>query len=175
MFKKILIANRGEIAVRVIRTCRDMGIATVALVSQNDRNALHVRLADECYPITSEKRFGDGDEVLAIAKACGADAIHPCYGFLAEQPEFAEAWNKRATVLYLMGDYQRSVADVEQTLALEPRHFGALAGLGLINLALDREVAALRAFEAALNIHPQQPGLRAKIKELRTRLGGKPT
>lgn len=91
MFKKILIANRGEIAVRVIRTCRDMGIATVALVSQNDRNALHVRLADECYPITSEKRFGDGDEVLAIAKACGADAIHPGYGFLAEQPEFAEA------------------------------------------------------------------------------------
>ena len=91
MFKKILVANRGEIAVRVIRTCRDLGLATVAIYSETDRNALHVRLADECYPITSEKRYGDGEEVLRIAQDCGADAIHPGYGFLAEQPEFVEA------------------------------------------------------------------------------------
>lgn len=91
MFKKILVANRGEIAVRIIRACRDMGIATVALYSRNDRESLHVRLADECKPVLSELRYADVDEVLAIAKATDADAIHPGYGFLAEQPAFARA------------------------------------------------------------------------------------
>ena len=111
----------------------------------------------------------------AMANDLPEDALGYFSDAIKKAPEFAEAWNKRATVLYLMGDYQRSVADVEQTLALEPRHFGALAGLGLINLALNREAAALKAFEAALKVHPQQPGLRAKAKELRDRLGGKPT
>jgi tetratricopeptide (TPR) repeat protein len=111
----------------------------------------------------------------AMSNDLPEDAIGFFSDAIKKAPEFAEAWNKRATVLYLMGDYQRSVADVEQTLALEPRHFGALAGLGLINLTLGRETAALRAFEAALKVHPQQPELRAKVKELRTKLGGKPT
>ncbi len=91
MFKKILVANRGEIAVRIVRACRDMGIETVALYSRNDRESLHVRLADECKPVFSELRYADMDEVLAIAKEMGADAIHPGYGFLAEQPAFARA------------------------------------------------------------------------------------
>ena len=91
MFKKILVANRGEIAVRIIRACRDMGIETVALYSRNDRDSLHVRLADECKPVLSELRYADMDEVLAIALETGADAIHPGYGFLAEQPAFARA------------------------------------------------------------------------------------
>ncbi|MGL4651682.1 MAG: acetyl-CoA carboxylase biotin carboxylase subunit, partial [Caldilineaceae bacterium] len=91
MFKKILIANRGEIAVRIIRTCRDMGIATVALYSDSDRDSLHVRLADECYPITSDLRYGDKSEVLELAQQCGADAVHPGYGFLAEEADFAQA------------------------------------------------------------------------------------
>jgi len=91
MFKKILVANRGEIAVRIVRACRDMGIETVALYSRNDRESLHVRLADECKPVFSERRYADMDEVLAIAKETGADAIHPGYGFLAEQPAFARA------------------------------------------------------------------------------------
>lgn len=111
--------------------------------------------------------------------AMSADRPEDALGYFSDAikkaPEFAEAWNKRATVLYVMGDYQRSVADVEQTLALEPRHFGALAGLGLINMALGRDAAALRAFEAALRVHPQQPGLRVKAKELRDKLSGKPT
>ena len=89
MFKKILIANRGEIAVRIIRACRDMGIETVAIFSQSERDSLHVRLADECAQVHSEERYGDRDEVLAIAQRTGADAIHPGYGFLAEDAEFA--------------------------------------------------------------------------------------
>lgn len=90
MFKKILIANRGEIAVRIIRTCREMGIATVALYTLADRDSLHVRLADEAMLLHSPLRYGDADEVLAVAKQLGADAIHPGYGFLAEEADFAE-------------------------------------------------------------------------------------
>lgn len=90
MFKKILIANRGEIAVRIIRTCRDLGIATVALYSATDRDSLHVRLAEECVPITSDLRYGDKNEVLELARQTGADAIHPGYGFLAEEADFAQ-------------------------------------------------------------------------------------
>lgn len=90
-------------------------------------------------------------------------------------PGFAEAWNKRATVYYLMGDYAASVADIKRTLALEPHHFGALSGLGLIYLGLDRPEAALKSFEAALAVHPFLPGAAARIDELRERLQGDPT
>ncbi len=90
MFKKILIANRGEIAVRIIRTCREMGIATVALYTVADRDSLHVRLADEAMQLHSAERYGAADEVLAVARQLGVDAIHPGYGFLAEEADFAE-------------------------------------------------------------------------------------
>ena len=90
MFKKILIANRGEIAVRIVRTCRDMGIDTVAVYVPQDRESLHVRLADEATALASPLRYGDPDEILAIARQTGADAIHPGYGFLAEEPDFVE-------------------------------------------------------------------------------------
>jgi len=90
-------------------------------------------------------------------------------------PNFAEAWNKKATAEYLIGDYAASVASIERTLALEPRHFGALSGLGLINLQLDRDEAALKAFEAALTIHPHLTGARDRVKQLKEKLAGKPT
>jgi tetratricopeptide (TPR) repeat protein len=90
-------------------------------------------------------------------------------------PNFAEAWNKKATAEYLTGDYAASVASIERTLALEPRHFGALSGLGLINLQLDRDEAALKAFEAALQIHPNLAGAKDRVKQLREKLAGKPT
>ena len=88
-------------------------------------------------------------------------------------PDFAEGWNKRATVYYLIGQYDASVRDVERTLALEPRHFGALSGLGLIYLAVGKEEAAMRAMEKALTIHPHMPGIKAKVRELREKYGGK--
>jgi len=94
MFRKILVANRGEIAVRVIRACREMGIPTVAVYSDVDRPALHVRMADEAYPIgpaTADESYLRMDRILDVAKRCGVDAIHPGYGFLSENPEFASA------------------------------------------------------------------------------------
>lgn len=81
--------------------------------------------------------------------------------------QFAEGWNKRATLYYLMGDYDRSVLDIQKTLQLEPRHFGALSGLGMINMALDRKDAAIAAFEQTIAVNPHATGARQNIEMLR--------
>lgn len=82
------------------------------------------------------------------------------------EPEFAEAWNKRATVRYMMGDYTGSIEDIKHTLALEARHFGALSGLGIIYDSMDQKRAAIEAFRAALEIHPHLSGIRERLKLL---------
>ncbi|NHM32193.1 acetyl-CoA carboxylase biotin carboxylase subunit [Neobacillus terrae] len=93
MIKKLLIANRGEIAVRIIRACREMGIETVAVFSEADREALHVQLADEAYcigPVSSKDSYLNFTNIISVANMTGCDAVHPGYGFLAENADFAE-------------------------------------------------------------------------------------
>ncbi|MEA3221023.1 acetyl-CoA carboxylase biotin carboxylase subunit [Immundisolibacter sp.] len=101
LFKKILIANRGEIACRVIRSCQRLGIATVAIYSEADRNALHVRMADEAWPVgpaPSAQSYLDIDRILEVISAAGAQAVHPGYGFLSENAEFARRLEEAGVV-----------------------------------------------------------------------------
>lgn len=101
------------------------------------------------------------------------DVALEAFDSLVEQaPDFAEAWNKRATVYYLLGRLDESVQDIQQTLELEPRHFGALSGLSLIYDAVEQPEAAIRSLEAALEINPHLQGSQERIDELRDKLKG---
>jgi len=126
MFKKILIANRGEIAVRVIRACREMGIKTVAVFSEIDRKALHVRLADEAYPIgpsPSTQSYLVMEKLIDVAKKSKSEGIHPGYGFLAENPKFAKLVEDEGLVfigppssaIELLGDKMRARKTIEKS------------------------------------------------------------
>jgi acetyl-CoA carboxylase biotin carboxylase subunit len=120
MFKKLLVANRGTIAIRIIRACRELGIPTVAVYSTADKQALHVRMADESVcigPPAAEDSYLSIPSIISAAIAYGADAIHPGYGFLSENGDFAEACNRsglhfvgpRARHIRLMGDKPRAL------------------------------------------------------------------
>src|SRR5579863_2719790 len=119
MFRKILIANRGEIALRVIDACKELGVATVAVYSEADRNALHVRFADESVcigPPRSSDSYLNIPQVISAAEITNADAVHPGYGFLSENPNFAEVCETsgltfigpRPEVIRLMGEKDRA-------------------------------------------------------------------
>ncbi len=142
--KKVLIANRGEIALRVIRACREMGLATVALYSDVDRSALHVLHADEAYrlgPAPATESYLRGDLILDIARRSGADAIHPGYGFLSENADFAETCEAArvtfigppASAMRALGSKTRArqAADAAQM----PRVPGSVKGLASVDEA----------------------------------------
>ena len=138
MFKKVLIANRGEIAVRIIRACREIGLPTVAVYSQADAEALHVSLATEAYcigPYQSSKSYLNIPAIISTALMCGADAIHPGYGFLSENADFADICKQNgitfigptAESIRLMGDKSNARKTmVENDVPVTP-------GTGVIN------------------------------------------
>src|SRR5438270_656961 len=157
MFKKILIANRGEISVRVIRACHEMGIAAVAVYSEVDRAALHVRQADEAYPIgarAASESYLNIQKILEVAARSGADAIHPGYGFLSENAKFAEACadagikfiGPTATAMNAMGSKTRARQAMER--AGVPMVPGTSRGLGSYEVA--GQVAARRGYPVML-------------------------
>ncbi|MEY3674046.1 MAG: hypothetical protein RJB47_754, partial [Pseudomonadota bacterium] len=118
MFKKILIANRGEIACRVMATAKRMGIATVAVYSEADRNARHVALADEAVhigPASSRESYLKGDVIIAAAKATGAQAIHPGYGFLSENEDFARTCEENGIIF--IGPKHEAIAAMGDKIA----------------------------------------------------------
>src|SRR5512138_1124562 len=125
MFSKILIANRGEIALRVICACKDLGVKTVAVYSEADRHSLHVRFADEAIcigPAKSTLSYLDIPSVISAAEITNVDAIHPGYGFLSENADFAEVCElsgirfigPRADVIRLMGLKERARAVMKE-------------------------------------------------------------
>ena len=132
MFKKILIANRGEIACRVIKTAKKMGIATVAVYSEADRDALHVELADEAVfigPAPSRESYLAMDKIIAACRETGAQAVHPGYGFLSENEEFARRVEEEGIVF------------------IGPKH-GAIAAMG------DKIASKKLALQAKVNVIP---------------------
>ena len=140
MFKKILIANRGEIAVRIIRACSELGITSVAIYSDADRHALHVKKADESYNVGADPLAGylNAHNIVNIAVTSGCDAIHPGYGFLSENPELAEICMRRdikfigpnADIIRQMGDkIQARTAMIAASIPVIPGSEGNIESL----------------------------------------------
>ena len=111
------------------------------------------------------------DGVKAMGGGNYEGALIAFSSIVKDAPNFAEGWNKRATLYWLMGDFEKSVEDINRTLALEPRHFGALSGLAMIRESQERPLDALQAFERALEIYPAMPNAAERIRKLNRQLG----
>jgi tetratricopeptide (TPR) repeat protein len=140
--------------------------------------AAATQIESEIWMIWSETGDAELDKVYEIgnqAMALGdlATALKIFDAIVGKAPAFAEGWNKRATLHYMMGNFQQSLDDIDHTLALEPHHFGALAGLGLVNLELDRDEAALDAFERVLQVSPQSASAKANVEFVKQRIKDK--
>jgi tetratricopeptide (TPR) repeat protein len=150
LFEALKIAPTDEAAraveAQIWQAWLQQGSPAVQLLMRRGMRHLHARALDDA--------LEDFDAVIALA------------------PEMAEAWNKRATVYFLRGEHDNAARDIAETLAREPRHFGALAGLSQVHEARGDLVAALRAYEAALAIHPRLPGADDRLKELRRKALG---
>lgn len=136
------------------------------------------QLEAEIWSIWSEAGNPDIDKVYEIgsqALALGdlTTALKIFDAIVAKAPNFAEGWNKRATIYFMMDRYEDSLADIDRTLELEPHHFGALSGLGLVNIKLDRDEAALDAFERVLKVSPQSDSAKANIEFVKQRIKDK--
>ena len=177
---------------RWLATAATLFVAVPVLAAQNDPRlaALFERLA-----VSEDDREGEliqsviwsiwlqsGDPRIDALMARGMEAMEgrdlagaekAFTEIVEKKPKFAEGWNKRATVRYLARNYEGSIADIEKTLALEPRHFGALSGLGMVYLALGREAEALAAFKRANALYPHLPGAQDQFRELEERIKGR--
>ena len=147
------------------------------LQSTDDPEAAH-RLEGEIWEIWTRRGVEEVDKMMAYAlQAMNAGAFTTSVNLfnqiIATAPDYAEAWNKRATVYYMMGRFEDSVRDIQQTLALEPRHFGALSGMGLIYDAIGNPQAAATVWEQALTIHPHMSGIRSRLEEILKQLKGR--
>ena len=159
-------------------TPRDVRLNTLfdELKQAPDADAAHAIETDiwNLWTVTGQQ---DKDSLMArgIAAMQSGDfagALAAFDSLIANAPDFAEAWNKRATVHYLMGHLDASVSDIAKTLTLEPRHFGALSGLGLIYMAIGNDDAAVKAFEKALSIDPHLSGPAKNIEDIRRKQNG---
>ena len=157
--KKILVANRGEIAVRIMRSCREMGIETVAVYSDADRSSLHVRYANEAYhigPSASSESYLRMDKILEVAQISGVDAIHPGYGFLSENSNFARKC-KEAGIIFI-GPSAESIEAMGDKISARKRMIAA--GVPVVPGTTEKIVDEQEAIEAkASSVLPHRPAV----------------
>lgn len=172
----ILVIIASPVAARQDDPRLDALFAQLLSVADSDQaHALEMSI----WRIWTEAGDADLDQLMTFgigAMRAGqfGPALNSFNAIINADPAFAEGWNKRATLYFYMGRFGDSISDVERTLALEPRHFGALSGMGLIHTELDDEATALEWFEYALQVNPHMPYILQRVDELRTRLQGEP-